>query len=237
MNIVDIAEFYTRPLGKTTQELLGSRLRAALETRPDQLIMGLGFASPYLAGHERALSFMMARAGVIHWPREGKVRSALVDDLDLPLSDNVVDVAFLIHALEFAESAEELMEEIWRVLSPNGRLVMVVPNRRGLWSASDASPFGQGQPFSRSQLISLFKTAQFSVSRIEYGLIAPPWAGSGIAQSFEGLGRYGFGRMSGVILVEATKQVLAYSSGKLVRRTLPRLRPVLLPTPQPIHRL
>ena len=120
MNIVEIAEFYSHPLGRVTQGVLAAKLKAPLAVPADQLVLGLGYASPYLTGHERALSFMMARAGVVHWPDHGKVRSALVDELDLPLGDNVVDVAFLIHALEFAESAEELMEEIWRVLSPQG---------------------------------------------------------------------------------------------------------------------
>jgi len=231
MNIVEIAEFYSHPLGRVTQGVLAAKLKAPLAVPADQLVLGLGYASPYLTGHERALSFMMARAGVVHWPDTGKVRSALVDELDLPLGDNVVDVAFLIHALEFAESAEELMEEIWRVLSPQGRLVLVVPNRRGFWSVSDRSPFGQGQPFSGQQLTALLKQAQFSLKRIDYGLVSPPWAAPGLVKTMEPLSRTGLGRMGGVIVIEAVKQIHAYSTGKHVRRVLPRLRPMLLPQP------
>ncbi|MBG1233712.1 class I SAM-dependent methyltransferase [Aestuariivirga litoralis] len=236
MNIVDIAEFYSHPLGRVTQGVLAAKLKPAVVVPADQLVLGLGYASPYIQGHERALSFMMARAGVIHWPEQGKVRSALVDELDLPLGDNVVDVALLVHALEFAESAEELMEEVWRVLSPQGRLIVVVPNRRGFWSVSDASPFGQGQPFSTNQLMTLLKAAQFSLKRVDYSLIAPPWLGLPLMKGLEPLGRTGIGRMGGVIVIEAVKQIHAYSTGKLVRRALPRLRPVLLPNPQPAGR-
>ena len=235
MNIVDVAEFYSHSLGRATQAVLASKLKAALDVPQDRLIMGLGYASPYLEGHDRALSFMMARAGVIHWPDACKVRSALVDELDLPLGDNVVDVAFLVHALEFSESAEDLMEEVWRVLSPQGRLILVVPNRRGLWSVSDQSPFGQGQPFSGTQMQALLKQAQFSLKRIEYGLVSPPWAGLRMMRGFERLSRFGIGSIGGVIVVEAVKQIHAYSSGKLVRRALPRLRPVLLPGTRPGH--
>ena len=118
MNIADIAQFYTQPLGKTTQELLATKIQLALQVPTEQLVMGLGFASPYLKDDSRNISFMMARAGVIHWPSVGTVRSALVDELDLPLSDNSVEVALLVHALEFAESAEDLLQEVWRVLTP-----------------------------------------------------------------------------------------------------------------------
>ena len=236
MNIVDIAQFYTQPLGKTTQELLAAKLQPLLQAQPDQLVLGLGFASPYLSEDLKTVSFMMARAGVMHWPIASTVRSALVDELDLPLSDNHVDVALLIHALEFSESAEDLLEEVWRVLTPQGKLILVVPNRRGLWSSSDLTPFGQGQPFSRSQLSKLLKEAQFVVNNMKQVLLGPPWGGSGLAKAMEYGSSFGFGALSGAILVEATKQVYAYSSGKLVRRALPRLRPMLLPRPQPAAR-
>ena len=236
MNIVDIAQFYTQPLGKTTHELLAAKLQPLLQAQPDQLVLGLGFASPYLSEDLKTVSFMMARAGVMHWPIASTVRSALVDELDLPLSDNHVDVALLIHALEFSESAEDLLEEVWRVLTPQGKLILVVPNRRGLWSSSDLTPFGQGQPFSRSQLSKLLKEAQFVVNNMKQVLLGPPWGGSGLAKVMEHGSSFGFGALSGAILVEATKQVYAYSSGKLVRRALPRLRPMLLPRPQPAAR-
>ena len=236
MNIVDIAQFYTQALGKTTQELLAMKLHAALQVQPDQLVMGLGYASPYLNDDSRSVSFMVARAGVMHWPATGAVRSSLVDELDLPLGDNSIDVALLVHALEFAESAEDLLQEVWRVLTPQGKLILVVPNRRGFWSSSDATPFGQGQPFSRSQLSTLLKEAQFLVGNMQQALVGPPWGSAGLARLLEPASGFGFGRLSGAILVEATKQVYAYSTGKLVRRALPRLRPMLLPRPQPAAR-
>ncbi len=236
MNIVDIAQFYTQPLGKTTQELLATKLALPLQTNPDQLVMGLGFASPYLSDAHRSISFMMARAGVMHWPATGTVRSALVDELDLPLSDNTVDVAVLTHALEFAESAEDLLEEVWRVLTPQGKLILVVPNRRGLWSSSDLTPFGQGQPFSKSQLNVLLRDGQFVINSMQHALAGPPWARAALRKFIEPVCATGLGRLAGAIVVEATKQVYGFSTGKLVRRALPRLRPLLLQGSQPATR-
>jgi len=237
MHIVDTAEFYTQGLGKTTQELLSVRLRAHLPAKPDALVMGLGFASPYLSTEARHLAFMMARGGAVHWPLDGKVKSALVDELALPLPDNSVDTALLIHALEFAESAEDLMGEIWRVLAPQGKLIVVVPNRRGLWAISDATPFGQGQPFSRGQLLRLLRQEQFLVSAIEPAFVSPPMAGPAVLKAMEPFVKFGLGSIAGLNLAVATKQIHAYAAGKLAQRALPRFRPLLLPGAQPAAKL
>jgi SAM-dependent methyltransferase len=232
MNIVEIAEFYETPLGHMAQGLVSAKLGLARPAPTDHLVMGLGYALPYLQSDVRAVSFMMARSGVVHWPKAGPVRSALVDELDLPLLESSVDVALLVHALEFSESAEDLLAEVWRVLSPQGKLLLVVSNRRGLWSSTDMTPFGHGQPFSRSQLTTLLKAAQFSITRITHSLMAPPWAGPGLGHALEPASLLGLQRFSGVIIIEAQKQIYAYSTGKPVRRLVPRLRPVLLSGPQ-----
>jgi SAM-dependent methyltransferase len=232
MNVVELREFYASPLGKATHRLLAAKLLPSLNIAPDAIALGLGFATPYLNEGVRNLAFMMARQGVIAWPSQGLLQSALVDELDLPLPDNSIDVALVIHGLEFSESPIEMLQEVWRVLAPQGRLVLVVPNRRGLWAASDASPFGFGQPFSRGQLWTLLKEAQFSFTRMEPALVMPPrakLAGSKIAVNVEKYGKSLLGHLSGVIVVEATKQIYAYSAGRRVRRTLPRFRPALLP--------
>ncbi len=53
-------------------------------------MLGLGYALPYLeqvANPEATqLAFMMARQGVIQWPQEGDVQTALVDECDLRCS-------------------------------------------------------------------------------------------------------------------------------------------------------
>jgi SAM-dependent methyltransferase len=229
MNIVDIAEFYSRPLGKIAQDILSRKLTPQLKVGPEQVVLGLGYGLPYFKPEHRSLAFMLARSGVIHWPAIGGIRTALVDELDLPLTESIVDVALVVHALEFSESPQEMLNEVWRVLSPQGKLLLVVPNRRGLWSTSDVSPFGQGQPFSRSQILTLLKAEQFSVKSISHALLAPPWANMAFARGFEHLVGTGLERFSGAIVIEATKQIYAYSSGKPARRSKSLLRPALLP--------
>jgi len=83
---------------------------------------------------QHLLAFMLARQGVIQWPEEGLVKSALVDEFELPLLESSVDVAVVVHGLEHSDAPDEQLKEVWRVLAPQGRLVLVVPNRRGMWA-------------------------------------------------------------------------------------------------------
>lgn len=238
MDVVDLREFYASRFGNTTRRLILNRLKPLIGEMRGATVLGLGFATPYLddlaEGAVRSLAFMLARQGVIHWPAEGGVRSALVDECDLPLLESAVDFALVVHGLELTDSPADMLEELWRVLAPQGRLVLVVPNRLGLWASVDSSPFGHGQPFSRPQLGKLLKDARFSVQSWTQALHVPPSRRSlfiSSAGAFEAAGGWIMPRFSGVIIVEAVKQVYAISAGKRVRRALPRLRPVLLPSP------
>lgn len=238
MDIVDLREFYGSRLGLATRKVLTARLRQAVAGLDRSRVMGLGFTLPYLADclpeADVQLAFMMARQGVFRWPEDGAVRSALVDECDLPLLESTVDVALLIHALEFSEVPEEMLREAWRVLAPQGKLIIVVPNRRGIWAQFDTSPFGYGQPYSRSQLSRLLKDTQFSVSAWSRALYFPPSTHGPVlsaAVALEGLGSRLMPALSGVIVVEAVKQIYAISSGKRVRRLGARGRPALAGAP------
>ena len=238
MDVVDLREFYASRLGNTTRRLISGGLKIPPGSLKGGTILGLGYAVPYLqdlaieARHHMA--FMMARQGVIHWPAQGPIQSALVDECDLPLLESTVDLALVIHGLELSEAPDEMLKEIWRVLVPQGRLLLVVPNRRGLWARFDSSPFGHGQPFSRPQLSGLLRESQFSAVSWSQALVFPPSSRSLVLSSApmieSALGRVMSG-LSGVIIVEAVKQVYAIASGKRARRLAPRLRPALAPAP------
>ena len=121
------------------------------------------------------------------------------------------------------------MRELWRVLAPNGRLLIIVPNRRGLWARVDTTPFGHGRPFSRSQITKLLKDAMFSPEEWQYALYMPPFSWRVLLKwpvFWERLGLVLWPAFSGVILVEATKQIYAAVPVKEVRSKRRRVVPV-----------
>jgi len=165
---------------------------------------------------------------------QAPVSSALVDEFDLPLLESVADLILVVHGLELTDSPAEMLDELWRVLAPQGRLILVVPNRRGMWARFDSTPFGNGRPFSRPQLAGLLKDARFSIVSWSQALFMPPIDRGPFLSSAPALERLGnrlMPRFAGAIVVEAVKQVYATSSGKRARRLVPRLRTVLAPVP------
>lgn len=238
MDVVDLREFYASPLGQVSRRLIARRIRSRWGSVSGATVLGLGFATPYLdifRDEARAVfGFMPAELGVIHWPGEGSCASALVEEVELPLPDTSVDNVLVVHGLELSEHLMDLLREIWRVLSPQGRVLLVVPNRRGMWARVDTTPFGQGRPFSQMQLTQMLREAQFSPLGWSHSLFVPPLQHSFLVRSapaWERMGMWMSRGFSGVILVEAMKQVYAISSGKRVRKLVPSLKPSLAAQP------
>jgi SAM-dependent methyltransferase len=234
MNIVDMFEFYSSPLGKATARIISRALGFEGNPPKSTIVLGLGYALPWLKG-DQSYAFMLAKQGVMQWPTApAPTRSVLVHDDSLPLPDHSVDMAVVVHGLEFADEPQAMLEEVWRVLAPQGTLHLVVANRRGLWAVSEATPFGHGEPFSHSQVLKLLREAQFSVKRVAPILHMPPLkrlAGWKFPELFERAGAALPFHLSGAILVEAQKQVHAFAHHKRIRHKSPVFRPAFLPSP------
>ena len=117
---------------------------------------------------------------------------------------------------------------MWRVLTPAGRLLIVVPNRSGVWARTDRTPFGQGRPYSRGQLDALLREAMFTPLEWDSALHVPPIDRAVVVRSaatIEKIGTRVSRRFAGVIVVEATKELIA-PIGTVPARALRRLMPV-----------
>jgi SAM-dependent methyltransferase len=215
-DVVDLRDFYASPLGRVARRMIGRRLRLMWPDLRGLTVLGLGYATPFLTplpgGAARALAMMPAAQGVLHWPADGPVLTALVDETNLPLADRSLDRVLLVHALECAEQSRPMMREIWRVLTDGGRLMVVVPNRRGLWAQFERTPFGHGRPYSRTQLARTLRDVMFTPYQTAPALFVPPVRSKMILSSavaWEEVGERWFPTFAGVTMCEASKQVYA----------------------------
>ncbi|MSO65168.1 MAG: methyltransferase domain-containing protein [Alphaproteobacteria bacterium] len=226
LDVVDLKQFYESRLGLIVTRSLRARIRELWSETSGQRVVGYGYATPFLRplmeGAERTVALMPAPLGVHRWPAGERGLVALADDLDLPLADAGVDRLLVAHALEVTEHLRPLLREFWRVLAPEGRLLIVVPNRTGIWARLERTPFGHGRPFTPPQLNRLLRDALFSPTRTVPALYFPP-SRSGVmlrvAGTIEGVGTsLGWWAFAGAVLIEATKQVYAPTGFGVVRR-------------------
>jgi SAM-dependent methyltransferase len=226
-DVVDLRDFYETRLGQVTRRLIRRRVRELWPDMSGLSLMGMGYAAPYLTPFrdeaERILSFMPAAQGVLHWPDNGANASALVDESELPLQNFSIDRVLLIHALECCEAVKPMLSEIWRVMAGGGRLMIVVPNRRGIWARLDRTPFGAGSPFTPNQIHRLLRDTAFTPLHVTSALFIPPTESRMIlraASAWESVGEKWLRRVSGVIIIEATKQLYAKTKPGTQKRRL-----------------
>jgi SAM-dependent methyltransferase len=235
-DVIDLRDFYASSLGQVARRMIRRRLREMWPDLTGQRVVGLGYATPllrpFLDEAERVLALMPAPQGVLHWPGQPLNATALVEETELPLPDMSIDRIVLAHALEHTEQLRPMLREIWRVLNPSGRVIAIVPNRRGIWARLDRTPFGHGHPYTAGQLSRLLRENEFTPLATRSALFTPPVSSRlylTSAQAWERAGERWFERFAGVVLVEAGKQLYAPTT---VRRAVKR-RPAYMPLPAP----
>jgi len=230
-DVADLNAFYRSRLGQVTRRVVLARMRSIWPDVSGLSLLGLGYATPYLrvfngeAG--RVLALCPAAQGVIRWPNDGPSQVSLIEEDNIPLPDDSMDRVLMVHAVETSEMQRDLMRQVWRVLAPGGRLLVLAANRRGMWARADKTPFGHGHPFSEQQLDRLLRASMFTPLRTEFALYVPPlqrglslWS----APAWERLGRTWGLPLPGVVMVEASKQMYgAIPSGAVAARSARRV--------------
>jgi SAM-dependent methyltransferase len=235
----DLRDFYATPLGQVARRIIAHRVRARWPDVSGMDVIGLGYASPYLRmfnGEARTtVALMPDTQGVVRWPREGPYRSALVAETELPLRDMSVERVLVIHGFEHVEARHVYLREIWRILMPQGRLIVVVPNRRGAWARMETTPFGHGRPYSIAQVERILRKAMLEPGGTTPCLFLPPFRAQALpsaALAWERIGNRIWPAFSGVIIVEAIKKIYAGVKAPAKKpafspiRALPGLTPV-----------
>jgi len=213
-DVVDMKEFYTTALGQVARRMIRGGIRALLPNLKGQNFVGLGYVTPFIRYYreeaKRLVVVMPAEQGALSWSKKTPNVVTLADEYQLPLADKSVDVLLICHTLEFTPHTHEVLREAWRVLSDSGKLLVVVPSRGGIWARVEGTPFGHGEPYSQNQVKKLLRENLFTPERVEHALYVPPIQSRiflSTARIWEKIGRRWFKNMSGVVLIEATKDV------------------------------
>jgi SAM-dependent methyltransferase len=212
-DILDLHDFYAGPLGETVRGFVSARIEEAWRDHARLRIAGFGHAEPYLTifpNAERVIAIAPGGQGVIHWPQGGKNAAALAGEWQWPIPDASIDRLLIVHGLEESDDANRLMRETWRVLTTDGRVIIVAAHRRGLWSMIDSTPFAHGRPYLKRQLEGLLQRSMFRPVAWSGALYFPPLKARFLlraANAWERAGARLWPGLSGVLLVEAAKDM------------------------------
>ncbi|MBS0272243.1 MAG: methyltransferase domain-containing protein [Proteobacteria bacterium] len=216
LDVVTMRDFYDTHLGHVVRRMIRRRIREFWPEVKRGDMMTLGYPTPFLRYYReearRVVALMPAEQGALSWSRRTPNIVVLTEENKFPLANKSVDFALLVHALEFSSNPEMMIQEVWRVLADGGKLIVVVPNRLGVWARMEKTPFGHGHPYSLSQLNRFLADNTFTPLRAEHALYIPPTRSRVLlstANAWEKLGHKWFRNLSGVLIVEATKQVYA----------------------------
>lgn len=230
--ISELQRFYRTPLGQLACRHLRRRIRAFWGEVGHEDILSIGYAFPYLrpwVTHCRSVTAAtLALHGAVGWPAPYYSRSLVVSEAELPWRNESMDRVLVLHALEYSGYAGDLLQEIFRILTPEGKLLIVAPNRTGLWAQADHTPFGHGQPFTQLQIERGLVQNGFTIAASGQALYFPPSRRHGwlkLSGSIEKTGIFCGFPCGGVHLIEAAKHVPAPTRPGLAEPNLAFLRP------------
>jgi SAM-dependent methyltransferase len=225
----NLVDYYESTVGQAARRMIFRRLKLLWPECKGLRVLGYGFAVPYLKPFlgeaERVVALMPAQTGVVAWPA-GRPLTVLGEECALPFADAVFDRILVVHGLEGADAVRVLLRQLWRVLAPEGRLLIVAPNRASLWAQVEASPFACGRPFHKGELAALLRDTLFEPLQWDRALYMPPFSGRKLARTsagWERLGRRLLPGVAGVHLVEAGKSLYGVAPSRKFKRAEPTL--------------
>ncbi len=212
--------FYQSRLGEAAARLMGARMLDLWGPCEGLRVLGIGYPGPLLPVWQKdaatCIGAVPEEIGPVRLASDAGQSLCLVPEHRLPFPEGLFDRVFLLHALEEADSPRQLLREAWRILAPEGRIVVAVTNRRSMWSLADNKPFGHGRPWTRQQLVGFLNDSLFQVTASTTAVHMPPldWRLiTGASKSWERAGELALPGLGGIVLVEAVKRLYSKPGG------------------------
>lgn len=231
IQVTDLRNWYKTDIGRTAKRVLRRRLRRLLPVQQPKRVLVIGYGFPYmrLFCDTEVVHLCPKSIGALRFPEEGKNKALMGYEDELPFAESTFDYVFVCHGLEFADRPTDMLNEIWRVLKGQGKVLFMVPNRHSPWSRIEETPFAKGKPYSARELDSLLKEQNYLVTQSGYGLYFPPSSSKlclKFFDLFEKAGDRWFAVMGGIVLMEAKKNLFG---GQPVQDARPKFRTQLEP--------
>jgi len=138
--------------------------------------------------------------------------SLVGDETHLPFPEGSYDRVLVFHALEYMEDPRSFIEEVWKILSPGGRVFLMTPNKKGAWKKTGLPNSELAKPYLFREVRSFLEQNGFTVGKnfgASYGLPVDFFGMvlfSGLLRRLSGGGAVGF---PGFLIFEAEKRIIS----------------------------
>lgn len=211
----EISEFYKGSLGQIAKTAIISNIKRVWQNQDNQDILGYGYTSFLLdeikINSRRTISLNFADYESDNWPKNAKINTVISEQELTPFKEASFDKIICIHAIEEAQNPIRMLRELWRILTPEGSIILVVPNRRGFWAQFESIPFGNGRPYTKTQLSKLLSDSMFTIKSEARILYTPPLEflnKEPLMRNIEKTGKIIFPTFGGLLFFEIAKRVM-----------------------------
>ena len=222
-DIIKLEKFYQSELGKAVQDRIYSKLKKYIYLHDGEKLGSFGFGEPYLSLLPKKkvsiFNFFSQRIGIKKNIINERLSNVLLDEEQLPIEDLFLNHIICIHCLEHSENLKKTLRELWRVLSPEGKIYIILPNKKSSWSFSSKSPFSSGFGFSKNQIVRILEDNFFEVQSVDRLVYFPSWNSKLLLNNrffLEKIGSYFWRFFNGFYLCVATKRIYANSEPKKI---------------------
>ncbi len=223
-DITELKAFYDSHLGQVCTHSLRRAVARIWPEAKGESVIGIGYPlptlRPFLKSADVVGAVLPASQGVIHWPSNQENLTLLSHEGVLPFRGGTINRLILLHAIEHSQPVSQLLAEAERLLTPSGRMLVMVPNRRSLWARAENTPYAHGQPYSKAQVKRLLTQHGFHITHSSEALFFPPNHSRTLlrfARFIEKLGQKFFPHFGGILLVEVEKRKEAPVKGTPIK--------------------
>ena len=223
-DVTELKSFYDSYLGRVTKLHLRKAVKQIWPEVKGESILAIGYPIPLLRPLAQSADVicaaMPAGLGVVHWPIDTPNITLLSHENAFPFRSETLNRIIILHALEHAQPVKQLLAETYRLLTPSGRMLLIVPNRRSFWARAEDTPYAQGQPYSLPQLLKLVDKAGFHSTYRGEALFFPPFKQRNLLKLFqwlEPIGQKFFPHFGGALIIEVEKRKNAPAKGTTIR--------------------
>lgn len=165
--------FYASDPGTFVKKVLVSCLKRP-RLKEGSKVLGIGYSMPILDG-------VRARKKVVCLPDLTEVTITpdytlipFADDSALPLQKEQFDCVYALHSFEYATYPAHFLREAWRMLRPEGTLVVIVPQEASSWHLDKAHPLPRPRIYTPKDLSSIFKDSYLTITERRSLLFSTP---------------------------------------------------------------